>query len=42
MLYKNKSNESRNGLVTVRKAKNLNNLILLLCNIDTNMKKISK
>ena len=42
MLYKRLSDEFKDRLVTVRKAKNLNDLILLLRNIDANMKKISK
>ena len=42
MLYENLSNKFKDQLVTVRKAKNLNNLILLLHDIDTNMKKIRK
>ena len=42
MLYEKLSNEFKDWLVIVRKAENFNDLILLLCNIDTNMKKISK
>ena len=42
MLYEKLSDEFKDRLVTVRKAKNLNDLILLLRNIDANMKKISK
>ena len=42
MLYKKLSDEFKDQLVTVRKAKYLNDLILLLCNMDANMKKISK
>lgn len=42
MLYKKLSNKFKNWLVTIKKIKNLNNLIFLLCNIDTNIKKISK
>ena len=42
MLYKKLSNEFKDRLVTVKKAKNLNNLILLLRNMNANMKKISK
>ena len=42
MLYKKLSNEFKDWLVTMRKAKNLSNLILLFCNINANMKKISK
>ena len=42
MLYEKLSNEFKDRLVFVRKAENLNDLILLLRNIDTNMKKISK
>ena len=42
MLYEKLSNEFKNWLVTIKRAKNLNNLILLLRNMDANMKKISK
>ena len=42
ILYEKLSDEFKNRLVTVRKAENLKNLILLLHNIDANMKKISK
>ena len=42
MLYKKMKDEFKNRLVTVKKAENLNDLILLLYNIDANMKKISK
>ena len=42
ILYEKLSDEFKDRLVTVRKAENLNDLILLLCNIDANMKKISK
>ena len=42
MLYEKLSNEFKDRLITVKKAENLNNLILLLRNMDTNMKKISK
>lgn len=42
MLYEKLSNEFKDRLVTVKKAENLNDLILLLRNIDTNMKKINK
>ena len=42
MLYKKLSNEFKDRLVTVRKAENLNNLILLLRNMDANMKKINR
>ena len=42
MLYKKLGDEFKDRLVTVRKTENLNNLILLLCNMDANMKKISK
>ena len=42
MLYEKLSNEFKDRLVIVRKEENLNNLIPLLCNIDANMKKISK
>ncbi|WP_375449190.1 hypothetical protein, partial [uncultured Nostoc sp.] len=34
--------EFKDRLVTVRKAENLNNLILLFCDMDASMKKISK
>ena len=40
MLHEKLSDEIKDRLVTVRKAENFNNLILLLCDIDTNMKKI--
>ena len=42
MLYEKLSDEFRDQLVTVKKSKNLNDLILLLREIDANMKKISK
>ena len=42
MLYKKLSNKFKDRLVTVRKAGNLNNLVLLLHDIDANMKTISK
>ena len=42
MLYEKLSDEFKDWLVIVRKAKNLNNLILLLHDMDSNMKKISK
>ena len=42
MLYKKLSDEFKDRLVTVRKAENLNDLILLLRDMDANMKKISK
>ena len=42
MLYKKLSNEFKDRLVTIRKTENFNDLILLLCNMDANMKKISK
>ena len=42
MLYKKLSDEFKDWLVTVRKAKNFNNLILLFHNMDSNIKKISK
>ena len=42
MLYEKLSDEFKDRLVTIRKAKNFNDLILLLCNIDAIMKKISK
>ena len=41
-LYEKLSDEFKDWLVTVKKAKNLNNLILLLYNMDANLKKISK
>ena len=43
MLYKKLSNEFKNLIViTIKKTKNFNDLILLLCDIDAKMKKISK
>ena len=42
MLYEKLSDEFKDRFVTVRKAKNLNNLILLLRNMDANIKKICK
>lgn len=42
ILYKKLSNEFKNRLITVKKAKYFSDLILLLHNIDVNMKKISK
>ena len=42
MLYEKLSDEFEDWLVTVRKVENLNNLILLFCDMDANMKKISK
>ena len=42
MLYKKLSNEFKDRLVIVKKAENFNNLILLLCNMDVNIKKINK
>ena len=42
MLYKKLSNEFKDRLVTIMKVVNLNNLILLFCNMDVNMKKNSK
>ena len=42
MVYKKLSDEFKDRLVTIRKAENLNDLILLLRDIDANMKKISK
>ncbi len=42
MLYKKLIDKFKNRLITIIKAKNLNNLILLLYNIDANAKKISK
>ena len=42
MLYEKLSDEFKDRLVTVRKAKNLNDLILLLRDMDANIKKISK
>ena len=42
ILYEKLSDEFKDWLVTIKKAENLNDLILLLRNIDTNIKKISK
>ena len=42
MLYEKLSDEFKNQLVTIRITENLNDLILLLRNMDANMKKISK
>ena len=42
MLYKKLSNEFKDRLVIVKKAENFNNLILLLYDMDANMKKMSK
>ena len=42
MLYEKFSDEFKDRLITVRKAENLNDLILLLSDMDANMKKISK
>ena len=42
MLYEKLSNKFKDRLVTVRKAENFNDLILLLRDMDDNMKKISK
>ena len=42
MLYEKLSDEFKDQLVTVRKTENLNDLILLLRDMDANMKKISK
>ena len=42
MLYEKLSDEFKDWLVTVRKVENLNDLILLLRDMDANMKKISK
>ena len=42
MLYKKLNDEFKDQLITVKKTKNLNDLILLLCDIDATMKKISK
>ena len=42
VLYEKLSKKFKDRLVTVRKAENLNDLILLLCDMDANMKKISK
>ena len=42
MLYEKLSDEFKDWLATIRKAENLNDLILLLYNIDVNMKKITK
>lgn len=42
MLYEKLSNEFKDWLVIIKKIENLNDLILLLRNININMKKISK
>lgn len=42
MPYKKLSNESKNWLVNLKKTKDNNNLILLLNNINANIKKIGK
>ena len=42
MLYEKLSNEFKDRLVTIMKAENLNNLILLLRDMDAIMKKYSK
>ena len=42
MMYKKLSDEFKDRLVIVRKIENLNNLILLLCDKNANMKKINK
>ena len=42
MLYYKLSNKFKARLVIIKKAENLNNLILLLHNMDANIKKISK
>ena len=42
MLYEKLSDEFKDWLITVRKAKILNNPILLIRDIDANIKKISK
>ena len=42
ILYEKLSDEFKDRLVTVRKAENLNDLILLLRDKDANIKKISK
>ena len=42
MTYEKLSNKFKDRLVTVRKVENLNDLILLLCDMAANMKKISK
>ena len=42
MLYEKLSNQFKDQLVIVRKTENLNNLIMLIYNIDANMKKINK
>ena len=42
ILYKKLSNEFKDQLVTVKIAENVNDLILLLCKINANIKKISK
>lgn len=36
------NNEFKDELIIIKKIKNPNNLILLFCNINTNIKKISK
>lgn len=41
-MYKKLSNKFKDQLVNVKKAENLNDLILVLRNMDANMKKISK
>ena len=41
-LYKKLSNKFKDRLIIIMKAQNLNDLILLLHDMDTNMKKISK
>lgn len=42
ILYEKLNDEFKNRLAIVRKVKNLNNLILSLCNMNANMKRISK
>lgn len=42
MLYKNLSNKFKNRLIIIKKVKNFNKLILLLYNINVNIKKINK
>ena len=42
ILYKKLNDKFKDRLVNIKKAKNFNDLILLLCNMDANMKKISK
>lgn len=42
MLYQKSSDEFKDELVIIKKVENLNNLILLLFNMDANIKKSSK